>query len=146
MDRLLRIRAWSGKDASPLRALVADDACELTRVDVGYRHRFSAAEVVLQAALGAPVADRHGEVANDQACGVDLRRLEIRGVGAGVADVGVGQGDDLAEIGGVVEDFLIAGHGGVEDHLAHRLSGNADGAALEDRTILQRQYRCLCHR
>ena len=145
MDRLIRVHVGAGEDATALGALVANDSRELTRVDIRYRDRSAAAEIVLQAALRAPVADGHGQIANDQAGGVDRRRLEVRGIGAGIADVGIGQGDDLAKIGGVVEDFLVAGHGGVENHFTDRLPGYANRAAPEDRTILQREYRCFRH-
>ena len=46
-------------------------------------------------------------------------RLGVLGVDAGVADVRIGQRDDLPAVRGIGEDFLIAGHRGVEHHLAH---------------------------
>ena len=144
-DRQFRFNVGPGQNATALGALVANDPRELTRVDIGDRYRFAAPEVLLQTALGAPVADRHGEIAHDQAGSVDSRRFEVRGVGAGVTDVGIRQGDDLAKIGRVVKDLLIAGHGGVENHLADGLPGHAYGTAPENRPIFQRQYRRLLH-
>ena len=105
-DGLLRVRAGAGQDATALGALVPDDSRELARVDIGDRDGFAAAQVVVQTLLRAPVADGHGEIADDQAGGVDPGGLEIRDVGAGVADMGIGQRDDLAKIGGIVEDLL----------------------------------------
>ena len=39
--------------------------------------------------------------------------------------MGVGQGDDLACVGGVAEDFLVARHRGIEYHFTDRLAGRA---------------------
>ncbi len=53
-------------------------------------------------------------------------RFEIVGVGADVADVWIGERDDLATIGRVGEYLLIAGHGGVEHHFAERPARSTD--------------------
>src|SRR5690606_693838 len=66
--------------------------------------------------------------------------LEVLAVGGRIADMGVGQGDDLPAVGRIRQDLLVAGHGGVEHHLAERPSGSADGDAVEDRAILQCQH------
>ena len=47
-----------------------------------------------------------------------LAALHVLVVDAVVADLGVGHRDDLAAVAGIGEDFLIAGHGGVETDLA----------------------------
>ena len=41
---------------------------------------------------------------------MDLVRLHILTVGAGVSDMGIGQGNDLSAIGRVRQDFLVARH------------------------------------
>ena len=46
------------------------------------------------------------------------RGLDVLAVGADIADMGKGEGDDLTGIGGVGQDFLIAGDRGVEADLA----------------------------
>ena len=56
-------------------------------------------------------------------------------VDAGVADVRIGQRDDLAAVGGIGEDLLVAGHRGVEHDLADRQPGCADGAAPKHRPV-----------
>ena len=71
--------------------------------------------------LVAPVGGHERQVADDEARGVDAARLGILGVGADVADVRIGERDDLAGVGGIGEDLLVAGHRGVEDHLADGL-------------------------
>jgi hypothetical protein len=62
-----------------------------------------------------------------------------------VADVGVGHGHDLALVRGIGQDLLVAGHAGVEDHLASRLTARAEGPSVEDLAILQSQYRPVMH-
>jgi hypothetical protein len=56
-------------------------------------------------------------------------RLDIVGVGADVADVREGEGDDLARERRVGHDLLVSGHRGVETHLAHRRAFRAETAA-----------------
>ncbi len=46
------------------------------------------------------------------------RRLDVVAIGADIADMREGEGDDLAGIGGIGDDLLIAGHAGVEADLA----------------------------
>ena len=81
-----------------------------------------------------------GQVANDEAGGVDRGGLEVLGIRAGVADVRIGERDDLPAVGRVGENFLIARHGGVEHHFAGRIAFGADRAAVEDGAVLERQY------
>ena len=59
--------------------------------------------------VGAPVAGDAGELAYDEAFDVRLARLRYRRAGAVIADLRVGENDDLAGIGGIGEDFLVAG-------------------------------------
>lgn len=40
-------------------------------------------------------------------------------IDAGVANVGVGEGDKLALVAGVSQNLLISCQGGVEDHFSH---------------------------
>ena len=53
---------------------------------------------------------------------MNLLGLHVVAVGAGIADMGIGQSDDLPAIGRVRQDFLVAGHRGIEDEL-RRWSG-----------------------
>jgi hypothetical protein len=60
-------------------------------------------------------------------------------VDAVVADVRIRQGDDLLAVAGVGEDFLVAGHRGVEHHFADGGAGGADRIADKDRAVCERQ-------
>ena len=60
---------------------------------------------------------------DDEALHLDAGGLDIFGVDAVVPHHGVGHGDDLALVGGVGENFLVARHGGVEHHLSQGFAG-----------------------
>ena len=85
------------------------------------------------------------QIADHEARGVHAGGFHVFGIGPGVADVGIGQRDDLARVGRIGEDFLVAGHGGVEHHFAYRLPRNADGLPVEQRAIFQRK-QCRRHK
>ncbi len=57
---------------------------------------------------GAPVRMQQRQIANDQSRGVDRARFEILRGRAGVADMRIGQSDDLPAVRGIGEDLLIA--------------------------------------
>ena len=71
--------------------------------------------------------------------------LDVLGVDAVVADQRVGHRDDLAAVGGIGEDLLVAGHGGVEADLAVDLSLGAEGLAGVDRAVFQGELGGFAH-
>ena len=64
-----------------------------------------------------------GELADDQALDIGLGGLVVCLVGAVVADLGVGENDDLSGIGGIGGDFLIAGKGSIENNFTLAFAG-----------------------
>ena len=114
----------------------ADHAGEPTGVDaadagdaVGLQHR-------VQVTLGAAVGVTAGQVADHDAAAEQPPRLEVDRVDPVVADVRVGERDDLPGIARVGEHLLIAAQRRVEDEFTggDRHVG-AEQLALEDRTI-----------
>ena len=106
-------------------------------------------EEVGQGALGTPVVGRVAHVADDDARKVNAIGLHVGGAHAVVANLRVGEGDDLAGVGGVGDDLLVAGHRGVEDELAERLAGGAHRQTLERGAVLERKQRlggALCQK
>ena len=67
---------------------------------------------------------------------MNLRRLHVVTVGTGVADVWIRQRDNLAAIGRIRQDFLVAGHCGIENDLAYRLPVRADRSAAKYGAVL----------
>ena len=140
LDREVRPRRGVATgDASGLRALLAQDPGQLAGVDLRDGDHVATDEELRQRLGGAPVRVQQRQVADHEPRRMDRVRLEIVRVGPGVADVGVGQRDDLARIGRVGEDLLVARHGGVEHHLARRGPGGANGSAAEHCAVLESQ-------
>ena len=73
--------------------------------------------------LGAPVGADGRELADDQALNIRPGRLVVRLVGAVVADLRVGEDDDLAGIGGIGENFLVAGKRCIKNDFARAFAG-----------------------
>jgi hypothetical protein len=83
-----------------------------------------------------------GGAQDDTACARRRRHvdgLDVLVVGADVADVRKSESDDLPGIGGIGEDFLIAGHGGVEAHLANGAADGAESDPFQHDTVSQHQ-------
>jgi hypothetical protein len=132
-------RVGSRDDAAVLRALRAQVAREPPRVDVADGDQGVAREVGGEVLLPAPARSHQGQVADDEARGVDLARLDVFRVGPGVADVRVGERDDLAGVGGIGEDLLVTRHRGVEDHLSDRLAVGSDAAPAKNTPVGENQ-------
>ena len=75
------------------------------------------------------------QIADNQAGGIYFAAFGVFAVGAGVADVRVGQGNDLPAVGWVGKDFLIAGHRGVEHDFAGGRTRMADRDAAKDAAV-----------
>ena len=67
--------------------------------------------------------------------------LDVFLVGADIADMREGEGDDLPGIRRVGEDFLVPRHGGIEADLADRVAGGAQAEALQNHPVGQDQKR-----
>jgi hypothetical protein len=66
--------------------------------------------------------------------------LHVERIGADVADVRIGERDDLPQVGRIGEDLLVAGEGGIEDDLSGGAARCADGGAAEGRAIREREH------
>jgi len=126
-------------DRAVLRALGAQDAGQLTGVDVGNCDRTSIGQISRKGLTGAEVARDQGQVFDDQASSMDLVGFDVFPIDAVVTNVRVRQGDDLLAVAGVGEDFLVAGERGVEHHFADCGAGGSDRVANKDRAVCERQ-------
>lgn len=133
----------TSQDAAVLRTLLAEDASQATGIDAGDGDGAVGFQVVRQRLLAAPVAGDQRQVANDQAGGPDTVGLGVFRGGTGIADVRVGQGDDLLGVGRIGKDFLVAGHGGVEHHLANGLAVGTDGFTAKNAAVGKCKYGWL---
>ena len=125
------------RDHRVRHALDADEARERAGVDAGEPDDAARLQPLVEVAGRAVVrrsADRG--VQHDAARARGRRHvhgLDVVLVGADIADMREGEGDDLPGIGRIGEDLLVAGHGGVEADLAHRVAGGAEARSLRAR-------------
>ena len=122
-----------------MRALSAQMARQLAGVKVGDGHGTLFAQISVERLAGTKIGGQQGQVLDDQACGLDAVRLHVLRINTVIADVRIGQSDNLLAIAGVGQDFLVAGHGGVKNHLTHRGTRGPDGITKIDRSVCERQ-------
>ena len=150
-----------GGDDALLGTVIAQMAHEGTRVDALDAHDAHLLQIVGHRDLAAPVGRGGAHVVHDDSA---QRRgvrppfgaaregaLDVGGVDAVVADLGVGHGHDLPCVRGVREDLEIALERGVEAHLPRRRAGRAAGTPIKNGPVLQHEDRgtvvtlaCLC--
>jgi hypothetical protein len=66
-----------------------------------------------------------------------MKRLEVFLIHSAVSDQRVSHGHDLPLVGGIGENFLIAGHGSIENHFPPALPWRAAGTSGENLSIFQ---------
>ena len=85
------------------------------------------------------------EFLDDETSQLQPATFHILDVDSVVSDQRVRHRDDLAAVGRVGEDFLIAGHAGVKDDFAMNFTRGTKGSTFEDRTINQSKFRRTTH-
>ncbi len=98
-QRQFRIESVARHQAAILRALFPQQPGQPAGVDAGQGDHAALAQVIVQRLLVAPVAGAARTIAHYQAAGVNAGRFLVAPVDADVADVRIGQGDDLLAIG-----------------------------------------------
>ena len=68
-----------------------------------------------------------------------MRGLLIEPVGPYVADVRIGEADDLPGVAWIGENFLVAGERGIENDFAAPARAGAGGAALKYAPVFERE-------
>ena len=91
----------------------------------------------------APIGGLPEHLFADEGLHEGTRRLLVLRVHTDVTDLGVGHGDDLAGIGGIGQDLLIAHHARVETHFADTDSHRTKRPPAVDRAVRQREKRGL---
>ena len=97
-------------------------------------------QIAVQVAVGAEVAHPAALLADDEPGQVRPAALDVFGVHPVVADLGVGHRDDLPAVARIGQDFLVAGHRGVEADFAVDLAGGAEGRSGEDGSVFQGEF------
>ncbi|AGH47863.1 putative thioesterase [Sphingomonas sp. MM-1] len=121
-------------------ALDADGAGERAGIDPGKPDAAVRLQPGIEILDRTEIGRRGHVLAHDQAERVGVGRLHILMIGADIADMGEGEIDDLPGEGRIGHDFLIAGHRGVEAHLAHGVALGTEPPAPDHGSIGQNQY------
>ena len=135
-----RSRLGGRAEGAGHRPVVAQVAGEAPGVHPGDPGHAVALQEGLEGARRAPVGGGVGQVAHHHAAAVRPDGLVVGRVHPVVADVGIGEGDDLPGVRRVGDDLLVAGEHGVEHRLAGRdavVGHGAEGLALEDGAVGQ---------
>ena len=130
-----------GGNGRPHGAALADGDGEGARVHVLDGNDAVLREEVREGLHGLPVARRVAHVVDHEAGQVERVALHVLLVDAVVADLGVRERDDLARVGRVAHDLLVADHRGVEHNLAEGLALGAGRAPKEVHPVLEREKR-----
>src|ERR1039457_1000883 len=91
--------------------------------------------------LGAPIGADGRKLANDQPLNIGLGRLVVREVCAVVADLGVGENNNLSGIGGIGSDFLVSGKRSIKNDFTQAFTWVPIAEATEDAPVFERQNR-----
>ena len=130
-------------DDAVRHALFADAGGQSAGIDAGEADNIAGFQPLVEmpgrAVVGGLGHRFLDDAADDAGRGREVRRLDIVVIGADIADMREGEGDDLPGVGRIGEDFLVAGHGGVEADFAHRFALGTDADALDHRAIGQHQ-------
>ena len=125
--------------ATVLCTFAAQVARQLPGVNIGYRYRTFLDQILRQSHGHAKVGCQQRQVFDDQPRGINFFRFDVFSIDTVVANVRVSQCYQLLEIAGVGQDFLVARHGGIENHLANCVSRSTNRVANKDSAVCQRQ-------
>src|SRR5271166_1721262 len=128
----LRGVGLQGRDDATHHSVVAEVPYQGARVNLGKHGNLIALQILLRDLLRTPVRADAREFAHNQAFDVGAGRFIVFGVGAVVADFGIGENYDLSGVGGVGKDFLVAGDGGVKNNFPVAFAFRAVAFAAED--------------
>ena len=136
-----------GGNETVQRAAHAQFFCQRARVNALDARNAVFLQIFRQRKIRAPVADDRRKFADDKAGHVRPPRFHVQRIDAVIADERIGHRDDLALVGRVGEDFLVAGHGSVETNLAAGRRPRAKTCAVKNRTVFEcqncfHQIRC----
>ena len=125
-------------------AAFADERGQRAGVDAGKADDAAGFEPGVEPPAG-PEVRRLGEAgAKDRADrsggGGRIDDFDVLVVDADDADMRESEGDDLGGVGGVGQDLLVAGHGGIEADFADRRAGRPDAEAFDGFAACEREH------
>ena len=133
-------------DNAVLRAFFAQMAGYGARVHIADTDHAVVCQPGREVFLGAIIGGLGHGVAQHAAQGPRRGRFHVVPVGAHIADMREGKGDDLARVRRIGENFLIARHGGVKAQFALHAALYAQPLAVEYPAVGQGQGRAVPNR
>jgi len=100
-----------------------------------------AIQIKLRALAGAPVGSDLREFPYNQRLNIRPPRLFIFEIRADVANVRIGEADNLPRITWVGENFLVTGEAGIENNFAAAARDGPRGASVKEAPVFQREGR-----
>ena len=105
-----------------------------------------ALQILLRGFRGAPVGGQRGEFADDEGFDIRLGGFLVVVIGADIADVRIGEANDLPGVAGIGENFLVTGERGIKNDFTAAASASARRAAVKYSSVLERENRASCLR
>src|ERR1700730_9750298 len=121
--------------------MVAQMAHQCAGVDIGEHRNPELFEIFVRDLLRAPVRAYAGELAYDEAFDIRPRSFVVFGIRSVITDFRIGENDDLASVGRVGENFLIAGDGSIKNYFPVTFAFGSVAFAVEDSSVFQRKDR-----
>jgi hypothetical protein len=137
-DQLLCGRTAGGYHAAE-RADSANMTDERARINIPDSGNLMTVQIELRRFRRPPVRGDLRKLAHNERFNVRPRRLLVVKIGTHIADVRIGQADDLARIAGVGENFLIASEAGIENDFAAAARDSAGSTAVKYAPVFQRK-------
>src|SRR5690242_17650019 len=117
---------WMVSEGAIRWSVIADVSGQPSRVHPGNADQPITFEPAIERLDGAVVCRRGNRGAQHETAGSRRRGFDILAIRPDIADVRERECDDLAGVGGVCEDFLVAGDRGVETDFAYSCPGRSD--------------------
>ncbi len=112
---------------------------ERTRIDIPDHGNLLSIQIELRRLRRPPIRRNLRKLAHDQRLNVGARRFLVIEIRANIANVRIGQADDLPGITWVGENFLIAGKTSIENDFAAAARDSAGSAAVKYAPVFERK-------
>ena len=140
LDECIGVRNL-GRDHTTHDAAIAQMAHQGAGIDLGQNRHAVALHVLVGHLFGAPVRADLGEFADDQAFDVRPGGLIVSPIRAVIANLGVGEDDDLPCVRGIGRNFLVSGKRSIENDFALAFARVSMAVPTEDAPVFEREDR-----
>src|SRR5689334_17413847 len=117
--------------------MIAEMPHQRARIDLRQHRNLELFEVFVCDLLRAPIGADFGELTHDQALNIGPGGFVVFRIGAVISDFWIGENYNLAAVGRVGENFLIASDGSIKNDFARTFAFGAVAFASEDSAVFQ---------